>query len=289
MLRTCKEIGFSVQPKKVEGPTKIIEYLGIVIDSEVMELRISETRLEEITKLLYEWKNRKSCVKRQLLSLIGKLGFVSRVVRPSRTFLRRMIELSKKVKHLHHHIRLNLECQKDILWWIKYLPDWNGKSVFYDECWSSNCELDLYTDASNVGYGAYFRGHWISQSFVGKHEWMSKMGITWRELFAIVVASNTWGNQLCSKRILFHCDNEAVVHILKSGSSKDNSRMVLVRSLFYICARFNFECSAVHVPGIQNEIADALSRMDIARFRDLAVDADLYQTFPSSIDFNEMA
>ena len=169
MLRTCKEIGFSVQPKKVEGPTKIIEYLGIVIDSEVMELRISETRLEEITKLLYEWKNRKSCVKRLLLSLIGKLGFVSNVVRPGRTFLRRMIELSKKVKHLHHHIRLNLECQKDIPWFIKYLPDWNGKSVFYDECWSSNCELDLYTDASNVGYGAYFRGHWISQSFVGKH------------------------------------------------------------------------------------------------------------------------
>ena len=36
----------------------------------------------------------------------------------------------KKVKYLHHHIRLNLECQKDILWWIKYLTDWNGKSVF---------------------------------------------------------------------------------------------------------------------------------------------------------------
>ena len=29
MLKTCKEIGLSVQPKKVESPTKIIEYLDI--------------------------------------------------------------------------------------------------------------------------------------------------------------------------------------------------------------------------------------------------------------------
>ena len=112
MLKTCKEIGFSVQPKKVEGPTKIIEYLGIVIDSEVMELRISETRLEGITNFLYEWTNRRSCVNRHLLSLIGKLVFVYTVVRPGRTFLRRTIELSIRVKHLHQHIMLNLECQR---------------------------------------------------------------------------------------------------------------------------------------------------------------------------------
>ena len=36
-----------------------------------------------------------------------------------------------------------------------------------------------------------------------------------------------------------------------------------------------------------NEFADALSRMDIAHFRGLPVDADLFQTFPSSVDLNE--
>ena len=38
MLRTYKDIGFSVQPIKVEDPTKVIEYLGTVTDSKVMEL-----------------------------------------------------------------------------------------------------------------------------------------------------------------------------------------------------------------------------------------------------------
>ena len=45
MLAICQKLGFSVQPSKVVKPTTCIEFLGIIIDSSKMELRISQERM----------------------------------------------------------------------------------------------------------------------------------------------------------------------------------------------------------------------------------------------------
>ena len=52
--------------------------------------------------------------KRELFSLVGQLQHVCCIVKPSRSFLRRMIELSSVVKDLHHHIRLNKGFRSDL-------------------------------------------------------------------------------------------------------------------------------------------------------------------------------
>ena len=46
--------------------------------------------------------------------------------------------------------------------------------------------------------------------------------------------------------------------------------MQLIRQLFLETARSNFIVTAVHVPGNQNEIADALSRFKLQEFFRLA-------------------
>ena len=104
---------------------------------------------------------------------------------------------------------------------------------------------------------------------------MANNSITWRELYAIVVAVATWGLKLTGKKVLIYCDNEAVTFILKKGTSKDDNIMTLVRKLFFLCADYNVELTALHIVGIKNEIADALSRGDLEHFRDLAPDANL--------------
>ena len=42
--------------------------------------------------------------------------------------------------------------------------------------------------------------------------------------------------------------------------------MDLIRILYAICVKFNFECALLHVPGIHNGLADALSRGRIQTF-----------------------
>lgn len=69
----------------------------------------------------------------------------------SRTlFLRQLIDLSTKVKKLHHCIYLSASARADIQWW---LPGWNGVSFMLHSNWESAADMDLTTDAS--GYGAY--------------------------------------------------------------------------------------------------------------------------------------
>ena len=285
MLDTCDQFGFAVQPSKVVGPCTEMEYLGILVDSVNMQLRISNDRLSEIIEELKNWRYKYSCTKRQLLSVVGKLTFISRVVRPGRTFVRRMINLSKRVKHLHHHIRINSECRSDIKWWLEFLPSWNGISMFYEDNWSNNIDLELWTDASDIGAGAYFQGKWIMLPFTGKYEYCVSKSIAWRELFAIVIAIVTWGDQLKSKRVQFHCDNLTIVQILQKGTSPVCDLMVLVRALFYICAKHNLECTAVHIEGIRNNIADALSRLRLDTFKSLVPDSEETPTIPLDIPF----
>jgi hypothetical protein len=75
----------------------------------------------------------------------------------------------------------------------------------------------------------------------------------------------------------------AVVNIIQCGVSKNGEIMHLVRTLFYVCAVYNMECLAVHVPGIQNDVADALSRCQVHRFRDLMPQADGTATHPKKL------
>lgn len=283
MVESCEETGFEYNPKKLEGPATCLEVLGIVIDSMLMQLRISEDRLSDIYSELKEWRVKRFCTKRELLSLIGKLTFISRVVRSGRTFVRRMIDLSKRVKHLHYKIKLNSCFRADLEWWLSYLPLWNGIGVFSEEEWVDSDVIHLYTDASDRGIGCVFGTEWFLVQFTGRMSKYAKYNIAWRELYAIVKAASTWGQYLTGKKIVFMCDNEAIVYVVNSGISRDVSIMNLIRALFYVGAQYQFECRSKHVPGVLNTAADAASRMDIRTFRHVMPQSNVLMTKPNMI------
>ncbi len=60
----------------------------------------------------------------------------------------------------------------------------------------------------------------------------------------------------------------------RSGMSKAPLLMNLVRALFFIAAQHNFHVMIIHIPGVDNSIADALSRFQMNRFHQLAPDAE---------------
>ena len=59
------------------------------------------------------------------------------------------------------------------------------------------------------------------------------MDIAWKELFAIVMAVHTWGSLWQRQKILFHCNNQAVISIWESGTTRAKNIMALVRLLYY--------------------------------------------------------
>ena len=59
-------------------------------------------------------------------------------------------------------------------------------------------------------------------------------------------------------RITVHCDNLGVVALVNSGYSRVPQIMHILRCLFFIRAHFQFSLHAVHVPGVENSLADAI-------------------------------
>jgi len=96
------------------------------------------------------------------------------------------------------------------------------------------------------------------------------MPIVWKELYVIVCAVHSWGHLWTKQKILFHCDNAAVVDIWCKGSTRDPETMALVHMLYLRAACHNINIIITHISGVNNCIADSLSRFQVNRFRALA-------------------
>ena len=106
----------------------MLVFLGIELDTQRMETRLPREKLEWLQREIGRWQNHRSCTKRDLLSLIGQLQHACCAVKPGRTFLRRMIDLSTTVREPHHNLRLNKGFQSDLRSWACFFPSWNGVS-----------------------------------------------------------------------------------------------------------------------------------------------------------------
>lgn len=263
-LQLCQRLGVPVSKLKVEGPTTTLAFLGILLDTVTMELRLPVEKLRRLKLTIQQWQLKRSCTKRELLSLIGQLQHACRVVRPGRTFLRRMITLSTHPKELHHHVRLNAAFRSDLQWWASFLEEWNGVSMMSQDP-RLPPQAVITSDASgNWGCGAF-----SSASDWFQLQWPSSWNtvhITIKELVPIVLACAIWGRQWQGKSVRCVCDNAAVVAIVNSGSSKDALVMHLMRCLFFFQAVFSLSIHAVHLAGKKNIAADGLSRNNLPLF-----------------------
>ena len=118
-----------MKPEKAEGLTTLMEFLGILLDSINITAGISPACKAELTVELLDMASRTKCRKCDLLSLIGKLSFTCKVVPVGCIFLRRLIDRSCTVKHLHHWLRLTKETQADLQWWLHFSPKLAGHKL----------------------------------------------------------------------------------------------------------------------------------------------------------------
>ena len=234
-----------------------------------LTIRLPEDKLNDLITSLKKWIHRRTCQKQELLSLIGSLSFACKVVKCGRIFLRRLIDLSTTVSELHHYVTINKDARKDLEWWNEFLPLWNGVSFIQSPVVDSH-ELNLCTDASGIGIGGFYKGSWFSIPV----EYDDELGIAYFELLAVLFAVFTWGKVWKNRQILLFTDNESICQIWSTGSCKSKDIMNLVRHLFFFIAQHNINLLLRHIPGRENNFADLLSRLQVAKFMSLCPDAD---------------
>ena len=82
VLSTFAELGLPVGESKLEGPATCLTFLGFEIDSVLLEMRMPKDKLHDLQVATSAWAGRRSCRKKELESLVGKLVHASRAVHP---------------------------------------------------------------------------------------------------------------------------------------------------------------------------------------------------------------
>ena len=154
LISILRRLGFGISWSKVVGPSQSIKFSGIDLNSIDMQLSLPTEKIEELSRILSVFKDKKSASKHELQKLCGHLNFASTVVKGGRTFFSRVLDTMNKLKLSHHRTRLDSEFKKDIVdFWIPFMEQFNGQAKFL--CHDPKSIGILQCDSSLMGFGVY--------------------------------------------------------------------------------------------------------------------------------------
>ena len=147
-----KFLGIEEAKNKVALPSTRVAFLGVWFDTVAMTMEVTPERLLEIKGLTESWLSKELVTVKEVQSIIGKLNFVAKCVKPARIFIGRMLNFLREMPR-KGTTRLTEEFKGDILWWFTYLPNFNGVALINNNRWSLPDEV-LASDACLSGCGA---------------------------------------------------------------------------------------------------------------------------------------
>ena len=134
-------------------------------------------------------------------------------------------------------------------------------------------ELFFYSDASAnqaLGFGAIFQKRWIFAQWENGFIKSCNPSIEYLELVGLAAALLTWGELIMDQKVIFFCDNTAVVAMVNNMTSSCENCMYLLRLIMLDNLIHNRRVFIKYVRTFDNYLADALSRLQFDRFWKLA-------------------
>ena len=293
MQQLCADIGAPLSAKKTVGPVHAITFLGLLVDFVKQVVKIPQDKLDRAVELIdmamaskkIRNKNQRGKITVRLIQQItGTLNFLCRAIPSGRPFLGRLyravatVTMENGKANPNFKIRLNKGLEQDLLMWKKFLQNEEfakHREIPFTRFLGQNEKGPLiFADsagAASRGYGFVFPelGLW-SYGVWPKEFFQQKVpSIMLLELYAIVLAVDTWAPFLRNKQIRLRSDNMSTVCELNKKSSRNPERMSLLRHLTHTCLPFQIYITAQHQPGKQNYLSDILSRGKIGLFREI--------------------
>ena len=150
-------------------------------------------------------------------------------------------------------IDLTPDFHRDIRWFKKFLPVYNGVSMYGHKA----VDFVLQLDACLTGLG----GCWgsIVYHLPIPHGFKS-LDVVHLEMANIIVVVKIFARAWTGRPVLVKCDNQAVVAVLNSGKVRDAYLGVCARNVWYVAAVHDVQLEYVHVLGANNRASDLLSR-----------------------------
>ena len=94
----------------------------------------------------------------------------------------------------------------------------------------------------------------------GPEESAPQQSSNWRELDTVVRPLEMWGAELAGQRVLVRTDNTTARAVVNNRGTVSANLQQLCARLVEVCRTHDLDVAAVHIPGVENTLADALSR-----------------------------
>lgn len=256
-IQLLRSLGWAIAWPKVVGPSQIITFLGIEMDSIAMQIRLPMDKVNNYLELLRVFLGRSRASQRQLQQLAGKLSYASHVVKGGSIYLQRVLDLLRSVRRPQHKIRLGDEFKKDIHWWLTLLKISNSTPIQQRD----KPIVEIVTDASQSGAGMISRTDWAYVDWKNDLPHMQSKHINVKETIAIIAAAYRWAPTWTNKHVIVYTDNMTARAAINKGRCTDKETMQHIRNLFWLSHFLNFSIHCVHIKGTDNVQADSVSRL----------------------------
>ena len=250
------KLGFCISWHKVLGPSRVLPFLGIIINTSNCSLSQEENKLTKLESKLMSFHSKTRATKRQLQSLAGSLNWACQAVRGGRYFLRRILDSINRLKHGSHKCKLTKAFKLDIEWWLMYLRSFNGV-VFYRQCAS----YVVHTDACDQGAGMFCGGDWQYVNWRQDRPEFRNLHINYKEVISVILAAKKWAQVWKNAQVTVVTDSTVAKAIINKGTCRSPIVMNLLRELFWLSEQHQFKLRAMHIPGKLNQLPDCISRL----------------------------
>ena len=252
-------LGFIINtPKSIMTPTQEIEYLGLVVNSTTLHLRLPGEKLHHIRMEVNQILQKSQVTAQQLAQIIGKLNAASQAVLPAPLFYRSLQgDLQRALKNNNQSYKallsLSPPAREELSWWQEKLAHWNGKALLHRQE-----TMIIESDASLQGWGAVSNGTRTGGPWSQSEK---QMHINCLELLAATLALKSFVKDRTGIAVLLQLDNQtAVAYINNMGGTVSPQLTDLTKDLWMWALSKDIVLSAEHIPGTTNCIADAESR-----------------------------
>ena len=258
-IQLMDSLGLTVQlGKSVLQPTQQIVFLGFLLCSVTMSVRLPVERCRDIIDLCHEVLDQKRITIRKFAKLIGKLVAAEPGIEYAPLYYKPLEKIKEYQLKCHRgnfdsFMTIPAPIVPTIEWWI------DNVSSSYKLISHGRPNMVLYSVASTKGWGAFNKTHDIRTG----GEWSTEeqnYHINILELKACEFALKTFCKESNKAHIQVFMDNTTSCSYISKFGGRSEELDMIAREIWFWCLDRQIHLSVAHVPGVDNNEADEESR-----------------------------
>ena len=255
LICLLRSLGFAINWAKVADPAQDLVFLGIRINTVSGTLSLDPDKTAEVIRQLNWALGCTRMSRSRLESITGKLSWAANVVVWGRSRLCYSYTTIAALKKPKHKLRIQ-ELKNDWIWWRDALA-FGSRSR---RIWDQRPSTWLSCDACSVGGGAFYHGDWVYCNWQLDSD-LASVHINIKELAIIQRAIQRWAASLAKSRVYILTDSAVAAAYINNQHSSNPEAIKLLQSLANACHQNDIQVVCIHVPGANNALADAVSRL----------------------------